>query len=295
MPPAHRIALLSICLIWAGNFIASAVAVDHVEPVTATVLRFLVVAALLWPFVRRPAQGQWLNLLGACWCMGALHFGLLFAALGRSADVSSIAILLQVYVPLSTLLAVVLLGERVGWRTATGIAMAFGGVLIVGLDPLVVAQLDVVALTLASAFSLALGTVFMRRVRGIGTLGFQGWNALLSLPLLALLAVWLESPGAALQALDWHSPALPAIAYSAIAASIVGHGVFYWLIQRHEVARVTPYLLLVPVLAVLLGVALRGDRPGARLMIGGAVVLAGVLWVTLRARYRGRPAAAPRS
>lgn len=292
MPLAHRFALLSICLIWAGNFVASAVAVEHVPPMTATALRFALVTALLWPFVKRPQPGQWANLLAACWCMGALHFGLLFIALSRSADVSSIAILLQVYVPLSTLLAVALLGERIGWRTASGIGLAFVGVLIVGLDPLVLAQLDVVALALASAFSLALGTVFMRRVRGVGALAFQGWNALLSLAPMALMAAAVESPRSVLATLEWTSPALPAIAYSAVAASIVGHGIFYWLIQRHEINRVTPYLLLVPVLAVALGVALRGDRPGTRLLVGGTVVLAGVLWVTLRARYRRPPSEA---
>jgi len=286
VPALHRLALLTTCLLWAGNFIATAVAVDHVPPITATAMRFAFVLVLLWPFLRRPARAEWLNLLVACWCMGALHFGLLFVAMQRSADVSSLAILLQVYVPLSTLLAVALLGERIGWRTASAIALAFVGVLVVGLDPLVLSQPDVVVLVLASAAFLALGTVSMRRVRGVGVFSFQAWNALLSLPLLALLAWLLESPLTALAAMPATSPAWPAIGYSAIAASIVGHGTFYWLIQRHEVHRVTPYVLLVPVLAVALGVAVRGDQPGARLLGGGALVLGGVLWVTLRARYR---------
>jgi O-acetylserine/cysteine efflux transporter len=286
VPTLHRFALLTTCLLWAGNFIATAVAVDHVPPITATAMRFAFVLVLLWPFLRRPARAEWLNLAIACWCMGALHFGLLFVAMQRSADVSSLAILLQVYVPMSTLLAVALLGERIGWRTASAIALAFTGVLVVGLDPVVFSQPDVVVLVLASAAFLALGTVSMRRVRGVGVFSFQAWNALLSLPLLAVLAWLLESPLAALAATPATSPAWPAIGYSAIAASIVGHGTFYWLIQRHEVHRVTPYVLLVPVLAVALAVALRDDQPGARLLGGGALVLGGVLWVTLRARYR---------
>jgi O-acetylserine/cysteine efflux transporter len=286
VPTLHRFALLTTCLLWAGNFIATAVAVDHVPPITATAMRFAFVLVLLWPFLRRPARAEWLNLAIACWCMGALHFGLLFVAMQRSADVSSLAILLQVYVPMSTLLAVALLGERIGWRTASAIALAFTGVLVVGLDPVVFSQPDVVVLVLASAAFLALGTVSMRRVRGVGVFSFQAWNALLSLPLLAVLAWLLESPLAALAATPATSPAWPAIGYSAIAASIVGHGTFYWLIQRHEVHRVTPYVLLVPVLAVALAVALRGDEPGPRLLGGGALVLGGVLWVTLRARYR---------
>ncbi|MGK7294996.1 MAG: DMT family transporter [Candidatus Wenzhouxiangella sp. M2_3B_020] len=290
MPLTHRAALLLICLIWAGNFIASAIAVDHLPPITTTALRFAVVLALLWPCLRPPAAGQWVNLLAACWCMGGLHFALVFLALSRSADVSSVAILMQVYVPMSTLLAVFVLGERIGWRTTSGILLAFGGVLVVGLDPIVLGQLDVLGLALASAFFLALGTVFMRRVQGVGLFGFQAWNALLSLVPLSTLALALESPLPVLAETAWTSPALPAIAYSAVGASITGHGIFYWLVQRHQINVVTPYLLLVPVLAVALGVVLRGDEPGSRLLAGGTMVILGVLWVTLRARYRRNPA-----
>ncbi|MCA1778150.1 MAG: DMT family transporter [Xanthomonadaceae bacterium] len=289
MPVSHRIALLLICLIWAGNFIAAAIAVDELQPITFTLLRFAVVLALLFPFIRVPQRGQWLNLLVACWCMGALHFGLVFIALSRSTDISSIAILMQIYVPFSTLLAVVVLGERIGWRTTSAIALAFAGVLVVGFDPLVLTQLDVLALVLCSALLLAIGTVFMRRVKGVGLFSFQGWNALLAILPLAAMAWLLESPADSIAGLEWSSTVVPALLYSSIGASIIGHGTFYWLVQRHEVNTVTPYLLLVPILAVLLGVLVWGDRPGPRVQIGGAMIIGGVLWVTLRARYRNRP------
>ncbi|NKI33659.1 DMT family transporter [Wenzhouxiangella sp. XN79A] len=288
MPLSHRAALLAICLIWAGNFLAAAVAVQALEAMTFTALRAAVVLVLLLPFLKPPARGQWLNLLTACWCMGALHFGLVFIALERSADISSIAILMQVYVPMSTLLAVLLLGERIGWRSTSAIALAFGGVLVVGLDPLVLAQLDVLGLVLASAFFLALGTIFMRRLSGVNVFGFQAWNALLSFVPLALLALATESPLTTIARIPISDPVWLALGYSAIGASIIGHGTFYWLVQRHEIQKVTPFLLLVPVLAVLLGMLAWGDRPGPRLLIGGALVILGVLWVTLRSRARQR-------
>ncbi len=289
MPASHFTLLLVICLIWAGNFIAAAWAVDQLEPITFTVVRFGLVMALLLPFLRRPPTGQWPLLLGCCWTMGALHFALVFMALGRSEDVSSVALMMQIYVPMSTLLAVLLLGERFGWRTTLGIIISFAGVLVMGLDPLVLTQIEVVGLVLASAFCLALGTILMRRLQGVKLLEFQAWNAALSLPPLLALAFWIEAPGAVLVA-SMESPSVwLAVAYSAIGASIIGHGGFYWLIQRHEVNLVTPYLLLVPVLAVLLGILFWGDRPGPRLMIGGGLVLLGVLWITLRMRWRRAP------
>ncbi|MEE4331094.1 MAG: DMT family transporter [Wenzhouxiangella sp.] len=298
MPPKHFALLLAVCLLWAGNFIAAAWAVESIEPITFTVMRFALVLALLLPLLRFPPRNQWLRLIACCWTMGAIHFGLLFLALGRSSDVSSIALLMQAYISLSTLLAVLVLGERIGWRTASGILMAFGGVLIIGLDPLVLAQLDVLALVLLSAFFLAFGTILMRGLPGIGAMSFQAWNAALSLLPLSALALWLEQPARSIEVLTGQPEIWLALAYSAIAASIIGHGGFYWLIQRHEVNRITPFLLMVPLLAVLLGIAIWGDRPGPRLLIGGGLVLTGVLWITLRLRQRrptsaAEPAAGP--
>ena len=293
MPARHLLLLLLICLIWAGNFIAAAWAVQSLEPVTFTVVRFGLVLLVLAPLLRLPDRSQWPRLLACCWTMGAIHFGLVFYALGRSEDVSSIALLMQVYIPMSTLLAVLFLGERIGWRTTVGILVAFAGVMVMGLDPLVLAQLDVLLLVLASAFALALGTILMRGLKGIGVLSFQAWNATLSLPPLILLAWWMEQPLASISGQLGNPGLWAAVAYSAIGASIIGHGGFYWLIQRHEVNKVTPYLLLVPVLAVILGILIWGDRPGLRLITGGSLVLAGVLWITLRARFRRRLPARP--
>lgn len=289
MPVSHFLFLLFICLVWAGNFIAAAWAVESMEPITFTVVRFAMVLCLLLPLIRVPVQrGQWRLLLASCWTMGAIHFGLIFFALGLSEDISSIALLMQVYVPMSTLLAVLFLGERIGWRTTSGILIAFGGVLVMGLDPLVLAQLDVLFLVLAAALSLATGTILMRQLKGISVLNFQAWNALLSVVPLLFLALWLETPANLIEATRERPSAWLAAAYSAIGASIIGHGGFYWLIQRHEVHRITPYLLLVPLLGVMLGVGIWGDRPGPRLLLGGGLVLAGVLWITLRMRWRKR-------
>ncbi len=290
MPVSHFLLLGLICLTWAGNFIAAAWVVGQVDPLSFTVIRFAFVLALLLPLLRLPARSQWGGLVLTCWFMGGIHFALLFIALGRSSDISSIALLMQVYVPMSTLLAVLVLGERIGWRTTAGILIAFAGVLVMGLDPLVLAQMDVVVLVLLAAFSLALGTMLMRRLEGISVLNFQAWNALLSLPLLIALTLLLGQPLLPETEALARGSVWGAIAYSAIGASIVGHGGFYWLIQRHEVNTVTPYLLLVPVLAVILGIVFWGDRPGPRLMLGGGMVLGGVLWITLRMRFRRRPA-----
>ena len=285
MPARDLSLLLFVCLIWAGNFIAVAFAVSMLPPVLCTVVRFALVLALLLPFLRPPARDQWPLLVAVCLTIGALHFGLVFLAMSRSGDVSSVAILMQTYVPMTTLLAVVFLGERVGWRTTAAVGLAFAGVLLVGFDPEVVDQLDAVGLVLLSALCLAAGTVMMRRLRGIGMFSFQAWNAAISLPFLAAMSTLIE-PDAWTRLPEAGVAVWLALGYSAVGASIIGHGSFYRLIQKHPVTDVTPYLLLVPVMAVGLGVLVWGDRPGWRLLAGGGLVLVGVLWVSLRVRRK---------
>jgi O-acetylserine/cysteine efflux transporter len=58
---------------------------------------------------------------------------------------------------------------------------------------------------------------------------------------------------------------------------------FFTLVQRHPVSSIMPFLLLTPLTAVLFGVLVWGDRPGWRLLVGGALVLSGIFAVTVRA------------
>lgn len=287
MPIAHFGLILLICLAWGGNFLASAYALQHFPPFLFTALRLFVVLACLVPFLRPVAHGQRLRLVAVALLSGALHFSINFWALARAGDISSTAIALQSYIPMSALLAVIFLGERIGWRTTAGIAIAFGGVLVLGFDPIVLDAPAALLMTLVAAFCLAVSTILMRGLRGISLFELQAWTALLGIPLLVVIAFGMEPPAWPLIEsatwLDWSG-----VLYSGLVASLVGHGLMYWLVQRHPVSEVTPYLLLAPVFAIALGVLVWGDRPGPKLVIGGAMVLGGVLLVALRGITRRR-------
>ena len=287
--PSRDLALvLIVCVVWAGNFLTSAWALREIPPFLFTAVRLAMLALVLGPFVRPPPRGQWPRLLAVALCNGVLHFGLSFWALHVAGNLSSPAIVMQSYVPMAALLAWWWLGERFGWRTGLAIALSFAGVLVLGFDPLVLQRPASLVLMLVSAFFLASGTVLMRPLRGLGMVSQQGWTALVALlPLLALSA-WLEPHGyTALRHAGW--VAWGGAAYSALFASLLGHGLYYVLVQRHPVAQVTPWLLLSPALAVLLGILFYGDRPGPQLWIGGAMVLGGVLLIALRALAKARP------
>jgi O-acetylserine/cysteine efflux transporter len=285
MPVRDLALILLICLAWAGNFTAGARGMQHFTPFLFMILRFIILLALLVPFLRRPPPGQWPRLIAVCLFIGALHFTFLFFALGRSGDVSSIAIVQQTYIPMAVIMAILLLGERTGWRTLAATVIAFIGVLVIGFDPMVLGQLDVLAITLISALFQALGSIYQRGIKGVGVLSFQAWTAVIALPVLILASVITEQNQFEIvrsaEMTDWLN-----IFYSALIASIVGHGLFFQLVQRHPVSAVMPYLQLTPVFGVIFGILLLGDRPGWRLYIGGVLVILGILIITLRARKK---------
>jgi len=288
MPPRDFLLVLCICVAWAGNFLTSKLALGEFPPLLFTALRLVLLALLLAAFVRRPAPGQWPRLIAVALCNGVLHFGLSFWSLRLSPNLASPAILMQSYVPMATLLAWWLLGERFKWRTGAAIALSFSGVLVLGFDPSVLRSPVAAALMLVSAFFLALGTVLMRGLRGLDLFSQQGWTAILGVgPLLAWSA--LAEPHAldALRTASWVG--WFGVAYAALVASLVGHGLYYVLMQRHAVAKVTPYLLLAPLGAMVLGIVVLHDQVGPRLWIGGAMVLGGVLVIALRNMAKARP------
>lgn len=287
MSPRHIALVLLVCLVWGGNFLTSAIALRELPSWLFTALRLALLALLLAAWLKPPAPGHWPRLIAVALCNGVLHFGLSFWALKLAGNLASPAIVMQSYIPMATLLAVVFLGERIGWISGAAIAISFAGVLVLGFDPVVMAAPESLGLMLASAFALACGTVLMRGLKGVDAMSSQAWTALLGVgPLLGVSLLVDGDPRPALQAA---SPAAWAgVAYSAIVASVLGHGLYYWLIQRHPVSQVMPYLLLTPVFAIALGIAFWGDRPGPRLLAGGAMVLGGVLVVALRAGARRR-------
>ena len=279
---------LLICLCWAVNFLTSAHALQEIPPFLFTALRMGIVVLLLAAFMRPPPRSQWPRLCGIALFTGVLHFGTSFLALRLAGNLSSPAIVTQTYVPMAMLLAWWWLGERFAWRTALGITLSFAGVMVLGFDPMVFDRPLALVVMLFSSLMVAIGTVLMRRLSGIGMVDQQGWTAALSLPPLLVVSSIVEPGGfAELREASWIG--WGGALYAAVFASLLGHGLFFRLVQRHPVAQVTPYLLMTPVLAVLLGIVFWGDRPGPALWIGGAMVLGGVLIIAIRNLQKARP------
>ncbi len=280
MTPPHLALIFLVCLVWGFNFVVGKVAVEEISPMMLTGARFALLTVALLPFLKI-VPGQMKRIVVVAITMGAAHFAFMFSALEISDNVSVVAIGVQLNVPFATLLSVFVLHESVGWRRWLGIGFAFGGVMVISFDPAVFNALEGMGLVIIAAFMAAVGIITMRQLAGVGVFTLQAWVAILSWPPLFLLTLMFE-PQEFGRMLDASWLAWSAVLYTAVGASLIGHVGMYYLLQRYEVSLVSPITLLAPVLGVVFGVTLWGDELTTRIIIGGAMTLAGVLAIALR-------------
>src|SRR3990167_2513089 len=108
--------LVLICLAWAGSNIVSKLVVAHwgVPPLYYAAVRFALVAAITLPRLLPAPRPTWRMVLVGL-LMGGGNFALLFMGL-TTASPSAAAVVIQLGVPFTTVLSVLMLGERIRWR-----------------------------------------------------------------------------------------------------------------------------------------------------------------------------------
>lgn len=272
--------LVGICLIWAANNVVSKVVVSdwQVPPLLYAALRFALVAALTLPWLRPIPRPAW-RIVAVGLLMGGGSFALLFMAL-QTVSPSAAAVVSQAGVPITTLLSILILGERIHWRRALGITLTLIGVLVVVWEPGFAISAGLL-LVLAAAASGSLGAVLMKQMDDIAPLRFQAWVGMSSALLLAPLALLLETPAwGQLAAVKWQVAA--AVVFSALVVSVGAHTLYYMLIARYEANLIAPLTLITPLATIALGVAITNDRLDMQMIVGSTVALTGVLIVAVR-------------
>lgn len=286
----HLFLLLLITFIWGINFVVAKIGVGHYPAIFFTLLRFIGVAILVFPFLRW-YRGQMLKILGFALSAGALHFAFMYTGFRLADDVSVVAVVCQLGTPISAGLAVVILGERMKFWHAVGIALACAGTVVLVFDPRVSTYLLAVLYIIIAQILMSLSQILTRRIEGMGVLNSQAWIAFASVPTLALIS-WIFEDG------QWASVESASMAdwitviYSVVGVSIVGHGGMFFLLRRYPVTTVTPFFTLTPAIAVVAGIVWFNDPITMGLVLGGLLILAGV-WLVMRPPTKPASSEAP--
>ena len=150
------------------------------------------------------------------------------------------------------MIAVFLLKEQASWNQWLAIVIASLGLLLIALGqqhshiPLLG-----LILVLCSAFSWACGNIVIKRMGSINPIGLVVWGNILT-PLWFYYSLSKIQVGKV--SLDWHAltwRGLGAAAFLAYFATIIGYGLWIYLLTRYPAAKISPLSLWVPVISMI--------------------------------------------
>ena len=285
----ERLAIVAIILVWGLNNAAAKVATAHLPPMMVGGLRFALALIFLFPFIKPPFPEP-KQLLGIILLSGPIHFGLVYVAFGMGQSLSPLVVASQLWIPFTAVAAWKMLGETMRLPAVIGLVIAFVGVTWMSLDPHGAGDLPALTLVIVASGCWAVATVLVRMTPGVKPLKVQGVTAIVAAPTLIAMSFAFETR--VVERVMTAPPiAWACVAFAGIVSTIGASALLFWLVQRREAGRVTPYFLLTPLVSCTIGILFMGDRLTPQLLIGGAATMVGVALVALTEKRMAKPEA----
>ena len=301
--PTEWILFVALGFMWGSSYLFIKLAVDSFGTFTLIALRLLIGAAFLWVVLRasRTPLPRERRIYGHLVVMALVNIALPFTLITwaeQSVD-SALAAILNSSVPLFVIVIAPLFlpEEPIRVNGVVGLAIGFIGVVLLVSPGLVSATGDLwgsLAL-LGSSLTYAIGNVYNRRnVRGLPPLIPAVFQVTFALVIVGGLALVLERPW------ETATPDLEAwfsVAWLGIFGSGLAYLVYFRLLGRWGATRTALVAYLLPVFGIILGFLVRAEAIDATLILGTALVIAGVALVNSpwgrRRLFAGAPSAEP--
>lgn len=280
----------ALCFVWGSTWLGIKIGLEETPPFLGAAVRFAIAATILFllgrlqrvPFPR--SRRAHLGLLA----LGLNSFGLSYGVVYWSEQIlpSGLTAVLFATHPLLVLVLahLVIHEERITVRRALGVALGFAGVFLIFRSDLGIADPRAGLAILVLMFSPLAAAVSNVAIKRWGH-GMHVYN-LTTLPMaygcVVLFAVsfLVEDPGAA----RWTATAIGAVLYLAVFGSVFAFVAFYTLLKRVAVSTLALISYVFPVVAVVLGWVVLGERLGPGAWAGTAAIVGGIALATWRRR-----------
>ena len=269
-------AYAGMCAIWGTTWLVIKFGLRYVPPMTGVGLRFIAAGCALG-LLAALARGKreptpWKLVLVLAAFLFGLNYILTYAAETRL-DSGLVAVLFGTLPFFMFGFGHFLAHERTTPRSWIGAVVAFGGVALISLGTQVQASPLLALAAIGAAASSAFANVYAKR--------HSHHAPLASLPPSMILAgIMVGTLGALTEHPNWHrafaAPSLEALAYLAFVGSGLAFFFNIWLLHRIPAWVVGLSSLIIPVLAVAVGVLFGSEQFGIREVLGTAVVIAGI-------------------
>ena len=288
------LALGAVYLVWGSTYLGIRFALEGGwPPLLMAGCRFLVAGGLLYAALRMrgvqpPTRAQWRDL----WLMGLLLLGLGngMVCIAQQTVSSGLAAVAVASCPLWIGLFAALRGERPSRLETVGLAIGFAGIAWLNAGSSLTASPQGLFALLVAPLAWAFGSVWSRS-RALPSPFMAAAAQMLCGGVLMTVGGLLI--GERIEAMPTTRGWL-AVSYLAVFGSIVAFSAYAWLLQNVRASLLGSYAYVNPVIAVLLGTLLAGERFSAHDIGAMSVILAGVVAITVAsARRRRQPAVQP--
>ena len=282
------IAFALVYTLWGSTYLAIRISVEHLTPLLMGALRFTSAGLLMLAFralgghrIRVPRR----DLLR----LGVIGILLLITAnvvLGWAETYipTGLAALFIAVTPLWFLILERMSHseDRLPARGIAGIALGAAGVAILlwpdisGHAEFGARQLFGSILVLGSSVSWAAGSMLAKRWHmPIDPFTASGWQMLIAGLISGLLALLIGD----LHRATWAASSLWATVYLIFAGSLVGYTAYVWLLKNAPIAKVATYAYVNPIIALILGCLLHGEKMDGYMLAGASVIILSVILV----------------
>lgn len=281
--------LIILSIIWGVAFVAIITAETYLSPVNLALIRWFVSAAgylAILPFLGRaktkfdPKDIPRLLVISFA-NVPLYHLSLNFGETNVSAGVAGLLVSLgPIFI---VLLSRISLKERIGKRIAIALIVATLGTIILSIPNLggpagtVSGVLDVIVTAVAYALFAVLSKPLVAKYGALPIAIRAGIIG--TLMLLPLLSQSLFTQVANLPPDGWAS-----VLYLSLLSAVIGYAMFYTLISRGNVSRLSIQLYLIPVVGVISGALILGEKVTIFTIAGGAILLFSIALATSRGR-----------
>lgn len=279
------LSLLALYVIWGSTYLAIRYALASYPPFLLAGMRFLIAGGLLFGVLRMrgiaaPSARQWRN--AAITGVLLLGFGNGLVCFAEQRVSSGIAAVAVASMPLFAALFSGMYREWPTGRECIGLAIGFIGVIVLNLgNGLSASRLGAIAL-LTAAMCWAFGSVWSKRQDMPS--GPMNTAAQMLCGSVALILVAFGTGERLPSQPTLH--ATLALGYLIVFGSLIAFSAYLYVLKHVRPALATSYAYVNPPVAVLFGVLLAGEQVGPYDLAGMAVILLGVLAITLARQRR---------
>ncbi|SDW00233.1 Permease of the drug/metabolite transporter (DMT) superfamily [Marininema mesophilum] len=286
-----RLFFILLCLVWGSTWLAIKIGVDHAPPLWSAGTRFFLAGVLLlcwyrWKHGSFRLEGKAfrhlfiLGVLVIAVTFGLIYWGEQWVSSGLT------AVLVQGLIPILMLLFSSLYRQsRLNAPLIGGIVLGLLGVFVIFMPQVqspdnkmaILGMISIILGTTAYCWGAVISKDTLNQYSSILVSGLENLLGGAILMVVAPFVEWKEI-------ISWeyvHQTFVISWLYLVIIGSIVGFTMFTYLLKEWGAIRVSLYSFFTPMVAILLGTLIYGERITWEQLLGSAMVLLGV-WITNR-------------